>query len=272
MAIPSQERKQMEYTNQFEDLIDNEQMFDDVEINEETHEEPTEPQETTETVEPFLSVRYDKNDVPLTREEAITLAQKGMNYGRLEEKLNHANQNYQDLHSKLENYASTMGLDYDTYLSRLDQLNVAYVAKGELENIKKEYPDIQDEKLLNDLANARALTKINQLGQMRKEEVKRTKDLEQEKIGRMIDNFSERYPDVDVTKLDPRVYELMDTKGYTLLEAYGTWAYERSLEDSKAKEAQRLADEKNAKNKGKTYGDLTTSEIDDDPFLMGLNE
>lgn len=51
----------------------------------------TEP-EQKETEQPFLSVRYNKQDKPLSREEAAVYAQKGMNYDKLSEKLKTADE------------------------------------------------------------------------------------------------------------------------------------------------------------------------------------
>lgn len=41
----------------------------------------------TANEEPFMTVRYNKEDKPLTKEEAIVYAQKGMNYDKLQERL-----------------------------------------------------------------------------------------------------------------------------------------------------------------------------------------
>ena len=69
-----------------EDLNQDQGLFDDFTDVEDTEEvsEPTEAkaEETTEVKadEPFLTIRYNKEDKGLTREDAITYAQKGMNY------------------------------------------------------------------------------------------------------------------------------------------------------------------------------------------------
>ena len=40
--------------------------------------------------EPFMTVRYNKEDKPLSKEEAVAYAQKGMNYDKLQERLKEA--------------------------------------------------------------------------------------------------------------------------------------------------------------------------------------
>lgn len=54
---------------------------------------------------PFMTVRYNHEDKNLTRDEAVTLAQKGMNYDKL--------------HGKLDYLASLQGVDVDTLVKRL---------------------------------------------------------------------------------------------------------------------------------------------------------
>jgi hypothetical protein len=47
--------------------------------------------------EPFMTIRYNKEDKPLTRDEAAVYAQKGMNYDKLSERL-------KDLSARLSGY------------------------------------------------------------------------------------------------------------------------------------------------------------------------
>lgn len=54
---------------------------------------------------PFMTVRYNHEDKPLTQAEAITLAQKGMHYDTL--------------HGKLDYLASLQGVDVNTFVERM---------------------------------------------------------------------------------------------------------------------------------------------------------
>lgn len=59
----------------------------------------------TENSMPFMTVRYNHEDRALTRDEAVILAQKGMNYEKL--------------HGKLDYVASLQGIDVNTLVERL---------------------------------------------------------------------------------------------------------------------------------------------------------
>jgi len=58
---------------------------DNAEVIEEAHETADVPDES------FLTVRYNKEDMPLSKDEATTYAQKGMNYDKLSRRLEKAN-------------------------------------------------------------------------------------------------------------------------------------------------------------------------------------
>ena len=153
MAYQSQERENMDDTVQEENIFAEEQAEDLPEPSQENTEveetEQTSEEETTESEqEPFLTIRYDKEDIPLTQEEAIALAQKGKNYDRLSEK-------YNNLNNELEMMARANGMDINTYLSNLSKIQTSMVARKELEKLKGKYPDA-DEGLLLELANKQA--------------------------------------------------------------------------------------------------------------------
>ena len=77
-----------ELTNQTVDSIeptsDDFDWFDDVEVD--TPDETTEqPEQTVEAPAPtsFMTIKYNGEDKPLSQEEAITMAQTGMNYDKV---------------------------------------------------------------------------------------------------------------------------------------------------------------------------------------------
>ena len=74
-------------TTDFEETSDIPTDGQDVEDN--TTTEPTQ----TEEVQPFLNIKYNKEDMALTQEQAIELAQKGMNYDKIMDKLHQAENN-----------------------------------------------------------------------------------------------------------------------------------------------------------------------------------
>lgn len=91
----------LETENLFDEEVEEESLFDEeaeeeeaTEEYEETESQPDEESEEEtaeeEDNEPFMTIRYNKSDKGLTKEEAVVLAQKGLNY-------DHVNGAYNDL-------------------------------------------------------------------------------------------------------------------------------------------------------------------------------
>ncbi len=83
--------------------------------------------------EPFMTVRYNKQDKPLSKEEAVTYAQKGMNYDKLQERL-------KEVSAKLSGYESaglTAGRASDKQA----------VIDGQLESFMRGNPGVDPRKL-----------------------------------------------------------------------------------------------------------------------------
>ena len=271
-----------ESTNLFDDdgeetetseVAEEETADDHHEAGEETTEETNE--EPVSSDEPFLNVRFNHEDVALTKDDTIMMAQKGLNYDNLEKRLNSAlseleeARRYRDAYGKLEHMAELVGADVPTYLSRLDQLNVATLANAELRKLKLEYPN-GEEKLLRSVAMSRAKERMGMLQDERVRETKTRQDAERERLGMMIDHFNERYPGIDATKLDPSVYEAMN-RGYTLVEAYGMYLDKVNQAKAEKAEKENKAKEINARNKAKSYGNTgNQAEKEKDDFLEGF--
>lgn len=100
-----------------------------VETTEEVTEESTETEqiEQTEEAQPFLNIKYNKEEKALSQEEAIELAQKGMNYDKVTGKLDEMKK-YQDMVSKL---AEKQGYSLEEYENQMEV--------WEQEKIKEDY-------------------------------------------------------------------------------------------------------------------------------------
>ena len=120
--------------------------IDESNSTEEEAEAPAEetPSEEEAKPEPFLNIRYNKEDVALTREEAIELAQKGKNYDKVLG-------SYNDLNSKISRLAKMNGMDISTYLQNLDRTQLNFEVSKEAKELKKKYPN-SDDVLLEELA------------------------------------------------------------------------------------------------------------------------
>lgn len=221
---------------------DEENIFEDSE---------TEAEETTETEvpeEPFLTIRYNKEDKGLSRDEAVTYAQKGMNY-------DHLNGKYTNLTKRLENLAGMNGMQLEDYLNSLSDAQMNLAIAQEVQKLRSTYPDAQDE-LLRQLAEKNVGERFPTKEEEPQEEV--NKDLE-----RQLNIFNQVHPGVRADNLDDRVYDLM-SEGYTLLEAY-------TIVNKPKLEAQNSIQRKNESNKSKSLGNVGNNEnISTDDFLNGF--
>ena len=235
---------------------------DEEEVDEDTPGDETETEEA-ESNEPFLSIRFNHEDRALTREEAITMAQKGMNYDNL-------NNKYIQLNGEIEKLAQMNGMNVTDYLKSLNDMQMNFAINKEIQALKKQFPDTNEE-LLKEIAR----TRVNdaQKNKASNEENVRAQEAEKKKqeIARQIDKFQKRYPNVDPRKLNDRVLGLMQ-EGYTMLEAYDTWRDEESKAQAQEKTKQEAVKKANAANKKKSLGNVgNTGKVEMNAFLSGFD-
>lgn len=232
--------------------IEEEGLFDDYEAEEvtETEDTPIEEEVTETDSQPFLEVKYNKEAKHLTREEAIELSQKGLNYDKLHEKHN-------ALNTRLEAIAKANGLDIESFLNSLDEMQREVSINNKVQELKQQYPN-SDEQLLKELAEK----ELN---------IPKPQPQENKELKRQLEIFNRKYPDVDASKLDQEVYDLME-EGYTLLEAYREV---QDIKDAQAKaelQKQEEVRKKNEANAKKSLGSTQSiGEVESDAFLIGLN-
>lgn len=243
-----EELNQVQEENVFDDVTaEEENLFEDAEDTTET----SEAEEAEEvSAEPFLTVRYDKEDRNLSQEEAKEYAQKGMNYDRLQGK-------YDDLNSRIDRLAKMNDLSVDEFLSKLDETQMEFMVSNELDSLKEQYPDTAEE-VLRELASNRIKGNIESRQNHEKAEAEAQKEAEAQ---RQITNFLREYPDVSPDNVDQKVFDYID-QGYTLLEAYEKWQRESP---------QAKAEKQNEANKKRSLGSTTNAgKQDTDDFLSGF--
>ena len=255
------------YQNQPTD--ESEGLFDDFEVEEETEptsegETATETSEDTLPSEPFLEIKYDKETKGLTRDEAIELAQKGMNYDSL-------NNRYNALNSKIERLAKQNGMDIDQYLNGLDQMQLTYAVAKKVKELETQYPN-SDKALLKQLAENEVYKTMATNIVQEQNKAQQQKDASRNALEEQVKHFEEHYPDVSLQEItkNEEVLNLM-RNGYTLLESYQI--YEASLNKAKAEalEKQEKITKQNEANAKRSYGNTDNAgEIESDPFLSGL--
>lgn len=242
-------------TNQSTEILEESEELDlpilDIEDEPDTTEESETSEEVTQTVEesPFLSVKYNKEDRNLTREEAITFAQKGMNYDKL-------NERYTNQHSILEKLASANNLSVEDFLNELQTAQNSYAISSEVERLREQYPDA-DEELLKALATER----VEHTPRVSESEKRESEH--QAEINRQFESFKKRFPTVDAASLDDEVYQLMD-EGHTLLEAYSIVENNKNKKDIDSLSARIKELENMAEKRKKSYGNTSnTGEVDE---------
>ena len=243
-----------------EDLNQDQGLFDDFSV-EDTEEvsEPTEAEaeETTEVKadEPVLTIRYNKEDKGLTREDAITYAQKGMNYDKLYD-------NYTSLSNRLNELAGMNDMNLDSYLDSLSNAQRNLAINKEMRSLKETYPGAEDD-LLREVAERNVNERFANQQSRKQEEARSQEDAQRESLEKQVEIFSSVFPNVRADNLDQRVYDLMG-KGYTLLEAY-------TVVNKPKEDARNAIIEKNESNRNKSLGNMSSNEeIQTDDFLKGF--
>ncbi len=248
-----------EMTNQSQETTE-ESGFEDL-FTEEQSSEESPAAESTETT-PFMTVKYNGAEKGLSQEEAITFAQKGMNYdkihGQLEQMRNDPTRRV------FEEQAKRAGLSLSEYAERLEQFQ-AESAKMKIANdFKRENPDVSDEIAMK-YADAQYQSTAMQKQQ---EEAQRQAQIEadsQQQAIAQLEAFQKVYPDVDIRNLPADVIDEINA-GETLLSAYR--AHEnREMRNTIAALRQNKQNEATATG---TLGNNAKPASSGDPFLDGL--
>lgn len=249
------------------------------EENEES-EESSEPNETDEESEetdekeidfaPFLdylskNAKYNKESVTVDNmEDVINNFQKGLNYDKLQDKLN-AIQN-----SKAETYisrkAKELGMTVDEYMDQVE----AYEKQQEKEKQEARFQEMIDNGVPEDIAKeVLATSELRKELEAMKAEQKAKEAAAQEKANKdkEYEDFLNAYPDVKAEDIPTEVFE--KAKDMSLKEAYTEWKLadlERQLSIKKT----------NEKNEESSIGSVTDtgttneSEKGKDLFLEGF--
>lgn len=235
------------------------------EVQTQESEESTQQVVRTHEQTPFLKVKYNKEEKDLTQEEAITLAQKGMNYDNILGKYNALKEQEGTL-SELSKLAERANMSTSDLLTYLGNQWAEHELDNEVKALQEKYPQ-SDEGLLIELAKSHIASRSNLASQQKQESANARK----QEISRQLDIFAKRYPEVDAQSLDSKVYQLMKDN-YTLLEAYETVQAEKRAEEEKERLSQEKISKQNEENKRKSLGNTSNNGYDEsnDDFLSGL--
>lgn len=253
-----------EMTNQSIESEDD--SFEIEEVNDTPDEEEVEETEVEETeptpTEDFLQIRYNGQDQSLTREQATTLAQKGMNYDKISQKLQDALNN--PVLKIVESNAKKAGLSVEEYTNRLaqyqDSLSIQQIAK----EFKTQNPDVSDA-VATQYASEVYKNRQAQSAREEAERAQQASQAEQDALVAEVKAFQSRFPDVDIENLPNEVIDDINM-GTPLMEAYLTYENQQLRN--------RLANSQtNARNRNNSVGKVsenTGKGTGNDPFIQGL--
>lgn len=223
-------------------------------------QEPTEPSEPPAEENPFLKVKYNGEEMTLDEARARELAQKGMNYDKVQEKL-------QALESDprlsfVESLASQHGMDVNQYLeavkqqqeqARLDELiqsNIPeHLAKEVLENRK--FREQMEQERAKVAADEKANAQFNEFFAHF-----------EETEGRAFDANKDQIPQ--------SVWEA-NKNGVPLKQAYMEHQFKELQQQIKTLKQNESNAKKAPVGSLTTNGSVQVSADEDDPFLQGFN-
>lgn len=273
-------------------MLEEDGLFDDFvdedfaeETNDETEESTDEGTPTSNDTpidndsnkaeEPFMTIKYNSEEKGLSKEEAITMAQKGMNYDKINSNYTAMKGDYdaiKPIHDTLSRLAEENGMDVAAYVQSLQDMQTSHAVSQEMKKLKEQYPTT-DDALLEEIAKKRVADNVNANVTKMQQEKQNTQNEElarKNEIKRQLDVFEKRYPNVNPETLDQKVYDLMND-GLTLLEAYQeVEAEKRAVEAQKQQEKEKV-EKQNKSNAKKGLGNIGNAEkVEVDDFLAGL--
>lgn len=250
---------------------------DDVIMPDDTEEIPTEVTEeenfteetpvSTETIEgegettpvepePFIKVKYNKEEIPLTQEQVIELSQKGMNYDKIQQRYNELSNN--------------KGLKYIEQLAQRNGMQVEeLVDYWEKQEYQSELNELVQKNIPEEYAREILESKKFRSEQQQRQREEAAAKQRENVMTEQRNEFLETYPNVEPKDIPQEVWDTWKT-GVPLKFAY--MQHERNVLENKVK-----ALETNVKNKQKApiNNSITVNGSNsvgkEDAFLMGFN-
>lgn len=239
----------------------------ETEVNETKAEEEPQVAESAQD-SPFLEIVYNKETKGLTKDEAIELAQKGMNYDKVFSSYSLLKQN-EPILNDLIRLAEVNNMSVEDYVNSLNEVQREFDINQEIDALKQKYPG-SDDSALRELATLQVKERNANKSKSIEESKRATADARRNEISRQLDIFNQRYPDLDPQKLDKSVYSLM-ANGYTLLEAYESVEAEKRNAIEQERQSKEKISRQNEENRKKSLGNTTNmGSVETDDFLDGF--
>lgn len=232
---------------------------ENTEKTEETHEDEADSTQSEEAKD-FLNIRYNGEDKALTQEEAIMLAQKGMNYDKIKGKLD-ALEN--GALKSISAIAERAGMTIDEYAERLNDFQEQSEITQIANEYQKKHPNVDDDAAY-EYANSVYQNKRDAKARQDAEYQAKRQEQENAYFRGQIQALYNHNPNIDIEHLDTEVIDDINS-GMSPLEAYLSWEV-KSLQTKATNNAVNSKNKKNA-NSGLNSNN---SSVGGDPFLEGL--
>lgn len=268
----------MESEDDFFNDIDNEVLEEGTSSEEETNEdsEPSETQEGNSEDEnvdfkPLLEelskkVKYNKENVTIENlEDLINGYQKGLNYDKIQEKLENLQNSKAEVYLKKK--ADELGISVDEYMDQVEAYEKQQKAERDQERLEEMIENGVPEELAKEVIATAELRRQLQLKENElKEKEKQTEAKEKEE--KEYQEFLKNFPDVNPDKIPKEVFE--EAVDSDLSSAYMKYRL-------KELETQLKVAKQNEENSASTVGGVTETGTTkenhtNDPFLEGFNE
>lgn len=214
------------------------------ETREEEKEEPGEEKGAeAEAKEELFPLKHFSGDKMATREEVISLAQMGMDYGRIREKYNEVSQKYTELESSvsfLKDLAKEQGISLSELVDKSQAAAIAQKEKIPVESAMERVRLLRKEKELA-ARESRISGAEKESAEARSREDARKADIQK---------FLKDYPDVNPKDIPKEVWKAVN-EGHSLTEAY-------ARHEAAQLKMQLEAERKNRENREKTTGSRGT--------------
>ena len=235
----------------------------ETEVNiEERNSSESDPEEAAKPAESnpqMVKLKYNGEEKEMSLEDAIILAQKGMNYDHVKQELDDYRNGKQGEVPIIAEYAKASGMEYNAYVAMLEQNAKNYALERVKDQIANQYPDA-DEDVINELAEARA--KLEE--QERRQTEDEARRAEMDKRLKPWRDFSKRFPDVEADKLPQEVVAEIQS-GASPVEAYQSFLINK-LEHEKQTAEQNILTKMRAVGSAKS----DAAEKEKDAFLAGF--
>lgn len=248
------------------DLFSDDEEVVDTPVESEVEETPTETQAEPES---FMTIKYNGAEQKLTQEQAITLAQKGMNYDKVFGELQSL-KNSQEMQI-LNELAKSSGVSVSQYMQSLLTFQNNAMLQKYADNLRGKYPDAPDE-LINEMAKIQFEKANVDKNNLEMVTAKSAEKEQTDKLVKQINALTAEFPEVDINNLPDEVIE-MAAQGETLLGAYRAFELKQLREKYKSLETEKSTILKNQDNKRKATGSLSNKAGGEsvDIFLEGFN-